>query len=259
MDYFSKIEKKPEEDLSWNIPEKKFGTVNVFGGNAQNFRAEMKVAEFLGEKYPIENLNLVLPDTLKAKLPNLPNFKFLASTDTGSFKDAEEISAVFNAADFNLSLGDLSRNNVTGKAVASAYDFTEKPLLITRDAVDLWVENMSEKSLMNEKLILMASMPQMIKVLRAVYYPKMLLLTQSLVQVVEVLHKFTLSYPVSVITLHNEQILIAKNGEVKAVPISLSGYLPMMIWQGELAAKILAFNLFNPDNFMKATISAIFN
>lgn len=259
MDYFSKIEKRPEEDLGWNIPEKNLGTVNVFGGNSQNFKTEIRVGEFLGSKYPIENLNLVLPDVLKSQLPDLPNFKFLSSTESGSFKDVEEIAAVFNAGDFNLSLGDLSRNSVTGKAVASAYEFTEKPLLITRDAVDLLAENLTEKSLMNENLIFFASMPQLIKVLRAVYYPKMLLLSQSLIQVVEVLHKFTLSYPVSIITLHDGQILVAKNGEVKAVPISFSGYSPIMFWQGELAAKILAMNLYNPDNFIKATIAAIFN
>ena len=259
MDFFEKLEKKPSEDLAWNIPEKKFGTVNVFGGSAQNFRAEMKVAEFLGEKYPIENLNLVLPDALKPKLPNLPNFKFLSSTDSGSFRDAEEIVAIFNSADFNLSLGDLSRNTVTGKALSSAYEFTEKPLIITRDAVDLFAENATEKALMNENLIFFASMPQLVKLLRAVYYPKILLLSQSLIQVVEVLHKFTISYPVSVVTLHNEQILVAKNGEVKAAPLEKSGFSPIMFWQGELAGKILAMNLYNPDNFLKATVAAIFN
>lgn len=259
MEYFEKVEKKPEEDLSWNIPEKKFGTVNVFGGNAQNFRVEMKVAEFLGEKYPIENLNLVLPDALRTQLPNLPNFLFLSSTDSGSFKDGEEIKQVLNSADFNLVLGDLSRNAVTSKALISACDFAEKPLILTRDAVDLFCEGVNEKSLENSNLILMASMPQLIKLLRAVYYPKMLLLSQSLIQVAEILHKFTLSYPVSLITLLNEQLLIVKNGEVKVVPLEKSGYSPMMVWQGELVSKILAMNLYNPDNFLKATIVAIFN
>ena len=134
----------------------------------------------------------------------------------------------------------------------------EKPVLITRDAVDLLTENINEASLMNENLIFFASMAQLQKLLRAVYYPKMLLLSQSLMQVAEVLHKFTLSYPASIITLHNEQILIAKNGNVKAVPMMKSGYSPIMFFQGELAAKILALNLFNPNNFIDATLAAIF-
>ncbi len=85
----------------------------------------------------------------------------------------------------------------------------------------------------------------------------MLLLSQSLVQVVEVLHKFTLSYPVSIVTLHNGQILAVKDGAAKAVPMEKSGYSPMMLWSGELAAKIVALNLYNPNDFISATIAAI--
>lgn len=258
MDYFEKIEKKPEEELTWNIPEKKQGTVNIVGGNSQSFRTEIKVTEFLNEKYPIEKLNVVLPDTLKNQLPPLPNFKFLKSTDSGSFADEKEIAGVFNLGDFNLLLGDLSKNSITGKAILNACKKSEKSILITRDAVDLMTDNINETCLMNENLIFFASIAQLQKLLRAIYYPKMLLLSQSLVQVSEVLHKFTLSYPVSIITLHNEQILIAKNGNVKAVPVVKSGYSPMMLFQGELAAKILVLNLFNPNNFIDATVAAIF-
>ncbi|MBQ3465234.1 hypothetical protein IJH15_03440 [Candidatus Saccharibacteria bacterium] len=258
MDYFEKIEKKPEEELTWNIPEKKTGSVNIIGGNSQSFKTEIKVAEFLGEKYPIEKLDVVLPDVLKNQLPPLPNFKFLKSTDSGSFVDEKEIVGILNTGDFNLLLGDLSKNSITGKAMMSACKKAEKPVLITRDAVDLLTENINEASLMNENLIFFASMAQLQKLLRAVYYPKMLLLSQSLMQVAEVLHKFTLSYPASIITLHNEQILIAKNGNVKAVPMMKSGYSPIMFFQGELAAKILALNLFNPNNFIDATLAAIF-
>jgi hypothetical protein len=111
---------------------------------------------------------------------------------------------------------------------------------------------------MNEKLIIMGSLAQLQKILRAVYYPKMLLLSQSLVQVAEVLHKFTLSYPVKIVTLHSGQILVATNGVVKAVPLEKSGYSPIMIWSGELAAKIVAVNMFSPDRFIDATMTAIF-
>ena len=126
-------------------------------------------------------------------------------------------------------------------------------------AIDLVVENGPEKLLMNENIILFGSLVQMQKLLRSVYYPKMLLLSQSLIQVVEVLHKFTLSYPVSLVSLHSGQMLAAKNGIVKAVPLEKSGYSPIMIWNGELAAKIVALNLYNPDNFIKATVAAIYH
>ena len=115
------------------------------------------------------------------------------------------------------------------------------------------------KTLMNENLVLFASVAQLQKLLRAIYYPKMLLLSQSLVQVAEVLHKFTLSYPISVVTLHNEQILIASSGTVRAIPLSKTGYAPLDFWNGELAAKISALNLFNPNSFIRATTCAVFD
>ncbi|MBQ2673040.1 hypothetical protein IJG01_03690 [Candidatus Saccharibacteria bacterium] len=256
MEYFEKLD-APQTDLSWNIPEQKQGTVNIIGGNSQNFRTEIKIAEFLTSSYPIQALNVVLPDALKTKLPPLPNLLFLSSTDSGSLADGAELTSAINRADANLLLGDLSKNSVTSKVIASACTSAEKPLLITRDAVDLITENANDRMLMNENLFFFASLPQLQKLFRAVYYPKMLLMSQSLIQVAEVLHKFTLSYPISLVTLHDGQILIAKNGMVKAIELTKSGYSPMMFWNGELAAKILALNLYNPHQFIDATITAI--
>lgn len=257
MEYFEKVEENIAKDLLWNIPERKQGVVNVIGGNSQNFRTPVKVAEYLTEKYPVETVNLILPDALKSKLPPMPNFKFLESTETGSFADSTELAANINNGEYNLLIGDLSKNAITGKAVVGACTSSEKPMLLTRDAVDLVADNNPEEVLLNEKLVIFGSLAQMQKLLRAVYYPKMLLLSQSLVQVTEVLHKFTLSYPVGIVTLHNGQILIAKDGMVKAVPMEKSGYSPIMLWSGELAAKIVALNLYNPNDFISATIAAI--
>lgn len=258
MDYFEKLEKNLYEDLKWNIPERKQGIVNIIGGNAQHFRTEVKSAEFMNAEYPVEMVNLVMPDALQGKLPPLDNFRFLPSNESGGFAGSQELIDVFGAADFNLVLGDLSRNTVTGKAVTSACEFTEKMTLITRDSVDLAAENEPEKLLMNENLIIFGSVPQLVKLLRAVYYPKMLLQSQSLIQVAEVLHKFTLSYPVKIVTLHNGQVLVAGDGIVKAVELGLTGYSPIMLWGGELAAKIVAMNLYNPNQFIGATCCAIF-
>ncbi len=259
MEYFEKVEENIAKDLLWNIPERKQGVVNVIGGNSQNFRTPVRVAEYLTEKYPVETVNLILPDALKSKLPLMPNFKFLESTETGSFADSTELVADINNGEYNLLIGDLSKNAITGKAVVSACASSEKPILLTRDAVDLIADNNPEEVLLNEKLAIFGSLAQIQKLLRAVYYPKMLLLSQSLVQVTEVLHKFTLSYPVNIVTLHNGQILIAKDGIVKAVPMEKSGYSPIMLWGGELAAKIVALNLYNPGDFVQATIAAIFS
>lgn len=256
MDYFEKVE-KANGDYAWNFPERKTGTVNVIGGNSQSFRTEIKISEYLAGEFPIENVRTVLPDALEGKLPNLPNFVFTRSTESGSFAEDEKLSEILNSADFSLLTGDFSKNSITGRVVSSAVEIAVKPTIITRDSVDIITENSPEKLLMNENLIWFLSAVQLQKLLRAVYYPKMFLLSQSLVQAAEVLHKFTLSYPLSIITLYNGQILVAKNGLVRAVEIGKTGYSPITVWNGELATKILTFNLFNPNTFLEATVSAL--
>lgn len=257
MDFFEKIDTKPTGDFEWNVPEQKLGHVAVVGGSKQNFRTEIKVSEFLSKQYPIKIVQVVLPDALEKSLPPLPNFIFLRSTESGSFADGKELEKTFEASDFNLLIGDLSKNSITSKAMTDACSSAKKPLLITRDAIDLVIENHPERLLMNEQIIFLASMPQLQKIFRAVYYPKMLLLSQSLIQVADALHKFTLSYPISVITLQGGQVLIAKSGTVKSIPLERTGYSPLMFWGGEIAAKIAALNLYNPSNFINASVSAI--
>ncbi len=257
MDYFSKVEVGDYGDLRWNLPEQKQGIVNVVGGNAQSFRTEVKTTEFLTTNFPIKEVKLIVPNALRGNLPDLPNIEFLSATDSGSFSNNQELADTLKNGDYNLILGDLSKNSVTGGVITSACQLSEKPTLLTRDTIDLLTNNTLERTLMNEELIFFASMAQLQKLLRAVYYPKMLLLSQSLVQVVEILHKFTLSYPVKIITIHDGQIVLAENGEVRALPLEKSGYSPITIWGGELAAKIAGLNLYNPHNFIPASIAAI--
>lgn len=259
MDYLHKYDKNPYEDAYWNIPERRQGIIGIIGGNSQSFRSSSVVAEYITQKYPVESARVILPDALKTKLPPLDNVVFLSSTDTGSFADADEITQAINTTDSSIVIGDLSRNSITEKAIMSAGISSDKPMLFTRDAVDAIATDGLERLLMNPEVIIMGSLVQIQKVFRTVYYPKVILLSQSLVQITEALHKFTLSYPVSIITLHNNQIIVAKNGEVAVVPLEKSSYTPISIWNGELAAKIIAINLYNPNNFIKATVAAIYN
>lgn len=259
MEFLTKINENPYTDLYFNIPEEqKIGMASVIGGNGQNFRTVIKAAEFMAAKFPLKELKVVLPDSLKSKLPPLDNLVFLKTTDVGSFDDKEGLKAAIDAGDFSLIIGDLSKNAVTKSAFESAFNSSEKPLILTRDTVDLLAEMKLEKILMREDLTIFGSVPQWQKIFKNVYYPKMLMMTQPLVQVAEAFHKFTLSYPVQVVTLHDEQIIIAKNGRVFVVPLAKSGYSPLTIWNGELAGKIMVLNLFNPDKFLEATVAALF-
>lgn len=259
MDYLEKINENPYTDFYFNIPEEqKIRTVAVMGGSGQNFRTVVKTAEYLTNTFPLKEVKAVLPDSLKSSLPELPNLVFLKTTEVGSFADAEEIKAVVNSGDFTIITGDLSKNTVTKNAFEGAFLSSDRPVLLTRDTVDLVAEMQAERILMRDNLTIFASLAQWQKIFKSVYYPKMLTMSQSLIQVAEAFHKFTLSYPAQVVALHDGQILVGRNGLIKVVPLGKTGYSPLTVWNGELAGKIAALNLYNPDRFLEATVAALF-
>ena len=259
MDFLEKISKNPYKDLYWNIPEEqKKNVVAVIGGNGQSFKTPMKTAEYIAGEFPLKEVKVALPDVLKSKLPPLDNLVFLKTTDTGSFADAEEIKKVVEDADFSLMVGDMSKNAITAKIFGTAISESKKPVILTRDAVDLATEGKMEKILMRENLTIFGSIAQWQKIFKSVLYPKILQPSQSLIQVAESFHKFTLSYPAQVVTFHDGQILICKNGKVAVVPLIQTTYSPLTIWNGELASKIVGLNVYNPDKFIEATVAAVF-
>ena len=259
MDFLEKIDKNPYKDLYWNIPaEQKQGVAAVIGGNGQNFKTPVKTSEFLAGEFPLKEVKVALPDVLKPKLPPLNNLVFLKTTDTGSFSEADEIKGIVDDADFSLVVGDMSKNAITAKIFGSAIETSTKPVMLTRDAVDLIAEGELEKILKREGLTIFGSLVQWQKIFKTVLYPKILQPSQSLMQVAEAFHKFTLSYPVQVVVFHDGQILICKNGKVAVVPIIQTKYSPLTIWNGDLACNIVALNLYNPDKFIEATVAALF-
>ena len=251
---------QPEEklrlaDILWNIPEQKTGTVAVLGGNGQNFASVAKLAETFA-KMPIKEVRTYLPDSLKSKMPALPDVYFAKATPIGSFDKSPELNAAMAAADVALLAGDFSKNSATAIALAEAIRSSDKPTVWAKDTVELLA--MEAQVLLPEgNITIIATLSQLQKLLRAIYYPKMLLLSMPIQPVKEVLHKFTLSYPVTILTLHEGQIMIANGGEIYTMPLEKSGYTPLTLWLGDLPAKITALQAWNPAKPYDATIAAL--
>lgn len=261
LSYWRKQSRPLFDDLIWNIPEQKTGSITVVGGNNQSFSAIVRISEFLSSNFPFKNVSTLLPDALRSQLPPLGNLLFAPSTSSGSFAKSGELDRFFAAANFNLIAGDLSKNSATAIAITDAIAHTLdqepiQPLLLTRDAVDLLAPTAGQ-ILTHPQLFLVASMVQLQKVFRAVYYPKMIMLSQPLIPVIETLHKFTLTYPTTILTFHQDNIIVANHGEVTSTHIVDTEYSPISLWSGQLAARITALNLFNPHKNLEATTAAI--
>lgn len=281
LSYWQKQTKPLFPDLTWNIPEQKTGNLAIIGGNSQTFSTVIRISEYASKNFPLASVKTYLPDALRGKLPTITNLEFLPSTESGSFAKSFQLNAHVAHADATLLIGDLSKNSATAIALADAISETpdsgpqnsanssktipnseginpnsSKPLVITRDSVDLLAPE-AGRWLTRTNTFVVASMAQLQKLLRAVYYPRMLLLSQPLIPVLETLHKFTLTYPVTLVTFQTENIIVASGGNVTTTKLIDTTYSPLTLWSGQLATKILALNLYNPGKPLEATTAAL--
>lgn len=256
LSYWQKQTQPLFADLAWNIPEQKTGHVLVVGGSAQSFANTMRSAEYLANHFPIRNVELILPDALRNKVPALANVNFTTATTNGAFAKSALLNDYFAKSTMILLTGEFSRNAETAIALTDAIKQTTAPIVLARDSVDL-LASASSQILQNPNLFLIASMAQLQKVFRAVYYPRMIMLSQPLVPTIETLHKFTLTYPAAILTYHQNNILVAYGGKVSSTLIDNTNYTPLSLWSGTLAAKITALNLYNPNHQFEATTAAI--
>lgn len=263
LSYWQKQNTPLFSDLIWNIPEQKFGHVSIIGGNSQNFSTPIKISEFLGQSFPFSEITTLLPDTLRTKLPPLPNLEFAPSTNSGSFASPTKIIDLLRISNGSIIIGDLSKNSATAIALSEAIDKSLgqptpklQQLILTRDSIDLLTSD-ANHWLNYPQITIIASMAQLQKVFRSVYYPKMIMLSQPLIPIIENIHKFTLTYPITLLTFHEENIIASHAGKIITTPITSTSYSPITLWSGQLAAKILALNLFNPHKPLEATSAAI--
>lgn len=260
LSYWKKQAKPLFPDLAWNIPEQKTGRLAIIGGNSQNFSTVVRISEFINQTFPLKSVATILPDSLRGKLPPLPNLDFMPSTASGSFAKSAQLRIACESTDATLLIGDFSKNSETAVALASAIlpstDATPNLLTITRDSVDL-LSGDAAHLLERPRTFIIASMLQLQKLFRTVYYPRMIMLSQPLLPVIETLHKFTLTYPVTLLTFHEENIIVAHGGEITTTPIANTSYTPIALWSGQLAAKVTAFNLYNPEQPLAATTASI--
>lgn len=233
-------------DIEWSRPEQKTraGKLAIIGGNKLGFAA-------VGEAYAVASqvgagqIRAVLPGGLKRSLPaTITDTYFVPGNPSGGFsRDAEgELKAACAWADVCLLIGDSGRNSETAIVLESLLDSQRGHIVITRDAIDLLRAN-GNKLVTRANTTLVASFAQLQKLMQSVYYPKILSFSMQLMQLVETLHKFTITYPVTLVTFHQNQLVIAHNGDV----VTQEFDSPMMIWRGITATRAACYLLWEPS------------
>ena len=243
-------------ELEWGKPERRdqSGKLLVVGGNKLGFAAVAEAYES-ALSTGVGQVKVLLPDCLKKSVPpTLTDVIFAACTPSGglSKEGLPELAAASQWADSVLLVGDAGRNAETTLAYEEFIAHYQGPLTVTRDAIDL-VRNNPHLLAERTETLLVVSFAQVQKLFSGLYYPKVLTFGMQLMQFVEALHKFTITYPCSIMTLHKDSLVIAHKGEVITQPWQE----PMAIWRGSVATKAACYWLWHKDKPLESIAASV--
>lgn len=249
----------PEVD-SWPPEQKRFaGKLLLVGGNKGSFFAVANAMQ-MAVKRGVGEVRVVMPKSLKGKVPSMPEIIFAEAEASGAFGKLalSEILLQTAWADAVVVVGELGRNAETSVMMAEFLKICDKPIYLMRDAVDAAAADVMNWSLNETPVTLLATVPQLQKLLRIMYYPKMITLSMPTNQLVETLHKFTLSFEMTIMTFHNEQIIMAQNGEIVTMSLRDTKYTPISLWEGETLINAAILKLWNPaQDMIKCLASSV--
>lgn len=244
-------------DIAWSKPEQRSraGKLGIVGGNKLGFAG---VAESYGVAMQagVGEARVLLPDTLRKTIPTtITDTVFGHSNPSGGLaqESASELHALGQWANGVLLIGDAGRNSETAILYENFLHDYSGPLTITRDAIDL-IKNSAPTLVERPNTLLVASFAQIQKLFQAVYYPKILTFSMQLTQLVEALHKFTITYPVGIAVLHKDYLVVAHAGEITTT----EWQNPMAIWRGSVATKAACYWLWNPASPLQAVTASLF-
>jgi NAD(P)H-hydrate repair Nnr-like enzyme with NAD(P)H-hydrate dehydratase domain len=243
-------------DIEWNKPEQRSqaGRLGIIGGNKLGF-AGVGEAYGVATKSGVGEVRVLLPDVLKKTIPAaMTDVIFGATNPSGSLaRDAHvEMEALGVWGTGILLIGDAGRNSETAILYENFLKDYAGPLTITRDAVDL-IKNSTSTMVERPNTLLVVSFAQLQKIFQSVYYPKILTFSMQLAQLVETLHKFTITYPCSIMVLHKDYLIVAEGGDVTTT----EWQNPIAIWRGSVAAKAASYWLWTPSSVLKAASASI--
>jgi len=250
------IEKPLFPEIAWAKPEQRTqaGRLGIIGGNKLGF---ISVAESYETtlKVGAGEVKVLLPNALKKSMPStMINIIYGSSNPSGSLaRDSiTEMKALGAWSTGVLMIGDAGRNSETAILYEDFIREYHGPLTITRDAIDL-IKNSSQTIVERPNTLLIVSFAQLQKLFQAVYYPKVLTFSMQLTNLVEALHKFTITYPTNIVVFHRDIMLVASDGEITSTPWTDQ----MKIWRGKTASVAAVYWLWNPAKIIESITASL--
>lgn len=251
FDYWRKQKKQPLFPAvdTWQPEQRRFaGKLLIIGGNKGAFFSVAKAME-TANKMGVGEVRALLPDSLRGQLPKVPEIYFAKAEASGAFGKSAMVDMMTQLewAESVLIVGDLGKNAETSVLFANFMKLCDKPVLMSRDAIDVLTPDVMNWGMREQVTTLFLTMPQLQKLLRTLYYPKVVTLSMPMNQLIETLHKFTLSYPLTFVTYHEGQIVIARDGQVISEELTDTDYSQITLWDGSLQARVAVLSLWNRE------------
>lgn len=243
-------------DIEWNKPERRdlAGRLGIIGGNKLGF-AGVAEAYSTALNSGAGQVRVLLPDVLKKTIPSVITDTIFTATNPSGSLASDALGDMLALGEWSsgvLLVGDAGRNSETAIAYEKFLSEYQGPLTITRDAIDL-IKNDSHLLVERQNTLLVGSFAQIQKLFQAVYYPKVMTFSMQLMQCVEAMHKFTITYPISIVTLHQDNLIIASGGEV----VTQEWDSPLRIWRGETAARMATYWMWNSAKPLESAAASI--
>ena len=250
------LEKSLYPDIQWSKPEQRSraGKLGIIGGNKLGF-AGVAESYSVAMQAGVGEVRVLLPDVLRKTIPTtITDTIFGATNPSGGLARpaSAELRALGGWADSIIMIGDAGRNSETAILYEDFLQDYTGPLTLTRDAADL-IKNSSATLVERPDTLLVLAFAQVQKLFQSVYYPKILTFSMQLTQLVEALHKFTITYPVTIAVLHKEHLLVAHAGDVTTT----DWHNPMAIWRGSVATRAACYWLWNPSKPLEAVTASL--
>lgn len=249
-------EKPLSQDLLWSRPENRAsaGKLLIVGGNLHSFAAAAEAYQAAVEA-GIGSVRVLLPDALKKTVGRILEVgEYAPSNPSGSFsqKALDEMLEQAAWADGVLVAGDLGRNSETAIVLEKFLAKYPGQVTLAKDAVDYITTNVSQIA-NRPKTTLVLSMAQLQRLFRAQKFAKAITFSLSLVQLVDILHEYSVLFNNHLVVEYNKTTLVASNGQVSTTGLN---EMPE-IWRAKTAAVAAVWWLQNPSKTFEALSTSL--
>jgi hypothetical protein len=207
-------------ELLWSRPENRLhaGKLLVMGGNAHGFSAPAAVYSEAG-KAGIGTCRVLLPEALHKTVGQLfPAAEYATSTATsGGFAKAALAEWLSQSAwaDGVVLAGDFGRNSETAILIETYLEKYGNQLTLVNDAVDYAIDT-PDLFLYRPETTLVLTMTQLQKLLTAAKFPLAVKSSMALLQLADLLYRFSQEHQVNIVTHHDGAIVVSVNGRLSS-------------------------------------------